>query len=349
MGGINTVTSDTAPFTNIAMGNNAWSGSTVSISGSNLVLAGGIGRNYFTILSGSLLSGSTVTITVNGTATTLIGSGSNSFAVSSSNYYTALSMSSVINTISGVSSSFSASLTTPTLRGYVFVTPNVGTYALTLATNATATTASVVSGNRGNVIVNSNSWSVDASGNITGSNLLATSYTTTGVSPVIITAAGIIRSGAALYFGSSNSPHLAGSGYIALGLVGGAATVGGNKSYMTFNDNNMSYLLSGSAVNITGSVNVNGNISASVVTASVFNNSGYNIPIMQAGSSSVSAGTSAIVIFNKAMPNVNYVVSLTGESTITGLYASGKTVGGFTASFSIYSGNFDWIVVGATQ
>src|ERR1035441_7823116 len=96
-------------------------------------------------------------------------------------------------------------------------------------------------------------------------------------------------------------------------------------------------------------LDVVGNISCSVITASVFNNSGYNIPIIQAGSSSVSAGTSAIVTFNKAMPNTNYAISLTGESTITGLYSSGKKTGGFTASFSIYTGNFDWIVVGATQ
>jgi hypothetical protein len=149
--GGNTVTADLPPSTSLIMASNAFSGSTVNTSGSNLILAGGIGKNYFIISSGSLLSGSTITVTVNGTVTTLIGSGSNSFAVSSSNYYTALSMSSVINTISGVTSSFSASLTTPLLPGYVFVIPSVGTYALTLATNAGATTASVTSGKAGNV------------------------------------------------------------------------------------------------------------------------------------------------------------------------------------------------------
>lgn len=158
--GGDTVATNTTPLSSIIMGSNANSGSTTATSGSNLILGGGIGRNYYTILSGSLLSGSTITLTVNGTATTFTAgnTGSRMFNVSSSNYETAVSMSGIINSSgSGITSTYSGSASLPTRNAYVFVTPNVGTYALTLATNAGATTASVVSGNMGNIIFPNNS------------------------------------------------------------------------------------------------------------------------------------------------------------------------------------------------
>ncbi len=95
-------------------------------------------------------------------------------------------------------------------------------------------------------------------------------------------------------------------------------------------------------------LDVTGNISCSVITASLFN--GINIqPIMQAGSASIGGGTSQIISFVKNMPNTSYVVMLTAESAITSPYASGKTVNGFTASFGAYTGNLDWMICGATQ
>jgi hypothetical protein len=100
--------------------------------------------------------------------------------------------------------------------------------------------------------------------------------------------------------------------------------------------------------NPTNSLDVKGNISCSVITASLFNNNGYNVPIMQAGSASVS-GTSQIITFNKVMPSKNYVVSLTGEAAITTPSATGKTIGGFTASYATYTGNLDWVAMSATQ
>jgi len=112
------------------------------------------------------MSGSTVTITVNGSSSILIAS--QSFNISSSNYITAYSMSAAIGTISGVTSTYSASSAAglSTSASYVYVIPSVGTYALTLATSMAATTMSITSGNTGNVLLYGN---ISASSNITAS------------------------------------------------------------------------------------------------------------------------------------------------------------------------------------
>lgn len=103
-------------------------------------------------------------------------------------------------------------------------------------------------------------------------------------------------------------------------------------------------------------IGVNGTVSQSISssytkTASLatFNSQSFRIPIIQAGSSSVSAATSDIIIFDNTMPNTSYVVSITGESFLSGSYISGKTVHGFTSSFALFTGIYDWIIVSSTQ
>ncbi len=103
-------------------------------------------------------------------------------------------------------------------------------------------------------------------------------------------------------------------------------------------------------INFYGSITKNNSpfIPDNATTASV-QSSGYTIPVMMAGSASVSSASSKIITFSKNMPNTSYVVSLTGESAITTPSVGGKTTHGFTASFSLYTGNIDWIAMSATQ
>jgi len=155
---------------------------------------------------------------------------------------------------------------------------------------------------------------------------------------------------------------------VALVKMGDVSSTG-NGTVFSVIDSSNTFLFEGGkiGIDVTPSVNkleVNGNISCSVITASLFygtssyskfattssvQSSGYTIPIIMAGSSSVSAATSKIVVFTKSMPNSNYSVAITGESAITTPSSAGRTAAGFTASFALYTGNFDWIAVSATQ
>jgi len=96
---------------------------------------------------------------------------------------------------------------------------------------------------------------------------------------------------------------------------------------------------SGSSYNITSSWSTNS------LTAS-FQSKGYNIPITQFGSASVSTATSNIFIFPITMPSTNYSVALSANSAISNLAWGGKTTSGFTSSMLAFSGIIDYICVG---
>jgi hypothetical protein len=95
-------------------------------------------------------------------------------------------------------------------------------------------------------------------------------------------------------------------------------------------------------------LDVVGNISCSVITASLFNG-GINMPIIQAGSASVSTATSNIFTFATAMPSTNYSEALSTNGAVSNLAWSNKTINGFTSSMLAFTGLIDFVVVGTTQ
>ncbi len=102
-----------------------------------------------------------------------------------------------------------------------------------------------------------------------------------------------------------------------------------------------SYTLSASYATSASYSNVA--ISASYLSGS---NRGYPLPIIQASSSLVTAATTQIFTFTQAMPNTNYTLTIGSDTAITSPTWSGKTVGGFTASFGLYTGTIDWQAIG---
>jgi hypothetical protein len=95
--------------------------------------------------------------------------------------------------------------------------------------------------------------------------------------------------------------------------------------------------------NPQNTLDVVGNISCSVITASMY------YP-MQAGSASVSGGTSANITLNYPMPSANYAVLLQGYTLpLLNSYVTAKTTVGFTASFTAFTGAIDWMVLPYTQ
>lgn len=73
------------------------------------------------------------------------------------------------------------------------------------------------------------------------------------------------------------------------------------------------------------------------------------IPIIQSGNISVVAGLSKIVNFSTSMADTNYSISILAGSLLSSFFITGKTVNGFTASFALFTGNFDWTAIGYTQ
>ena len=95
---------------------------------------------------------------------------------------------------------------------------------------------------------------------------------------------------------------------------------------------------------------VAGNISCSVITASI-NNNGYVMPVMQAGQLYFDGEITKPVMFSKPMPSENYSIAF--GCALSGAYAPGwwgKSFTGFTASFTDTTIAYvDWAVVGWTQ
>lgn len=73
----------------------------------------------------------------------------------------------------------------------------------------------------------------------------------------------------------------------------------------------------------------------------------YQVPIIQAGTTNLSAATSIKVVFPKSMPSTNYSANFTGYgTTVAAPFVSAKTLTGFTANMTSFTGLIDWV---ATQ
>ena len=129
---------DAAAYTLLAKGGNAYAQAATNTTGANLILAGGIGRRFYTVVSYADLAGDTATVTVNGTATVLT-EGVN-WTAATSNDATATSLAAAIDAISGVAAAAVAAV--------VYVTPDDSTYTLTVA-SGDGTNLTVTSGTNG--------------------------------------------------------------------------------------------------------------------------------------------------------------------------------------------------------
>jgi len=81
-----------------------------------------------------------------------------------------------------------------------------------------------------------------------------------------------------------------------------------------------------------------------------FTNVWTPIVLGQAGTTNLSAATTAVVLFDYIMPNTNYTVALTGEgAALSGAYVSAKTRTNFTAVMSAFTGILNWTITAKTQ
>lgn len=136
-------TTDVAPDPLLLRGANAFPGATVNTAGANTLLAGGIGKRILTVIAydhGSM-AGSTVTITVNGTATVLTEGAGEEWLAATSNSSTATSLAAAVSTVSGVSAAAGPAA--------VLITPAPATYSLTIAKSAADAGMTATSGTDG--------------------------------------------------------------------------------------------------------------------------------------------------------------------------------------------------------
>jgi len=119
---------DAAADTAILKAGNAFPGAATNTAGANTILAGGIGKRIFTVVdySHGSMSGSTVTITINGSATVL--TEGVEWTAATNNNATAESLASALGGLSGMGASASAA--------DVRIVADVGTYSLTIAKTA---------------------------------------------------------------------------------------------------------------------------------------------------------------------------------------------------------------------
>ena len=119
---------DAAADTAILKAGNAFPGAATNTAGANTILAGGIGKRIFTVVdySHGSMSGSTVTITINGSATVL--TEGVEWTAATNNNATAASLASALGGLSGMGASASAA--------DVRIVADAGTYSLTIAKTA---------------------------------------------------------------------------------------------------------------------------------------------------------------------------------------------------------------------
>src|SRR3972149_9057066 len=134
-------TSEVAPGTLLAEGGDAWPGATVNTTGANLILAGGIGRRIYTVVAygHASMADSTVTVTINGSAT--VKTEGVDWTAATSNNATATSLAAAIDAISGVSATTSSAV--------VRIVPDSGPYFLTIPKSAADAGMTATSGTDG--------------------------------------------------------------------------------------------------------------------------------------------------------------------------------------------------------
>lgn len=77
---------------------------------------------------------------------------------------------------------------------------------------------------------------------------------------------------------------------------------------------------------------------------------GYNLPVIQAGTTNVTAATTVVITFPRAMPSTNYTAFVAGNGlAIAGQITSAKTTTNFTSAMTAFTGNIDWSIILQTQ
>ena len=181
-------TTDAAPTSTLLKSANAFPGATSNTTGANTILAGGIGRRIYTVVAydNATMALSTVTVTVNGTATVLT-EGTEWDSITSNNA-TATSLAAAIDALSGVSAVAASAV--------VRITPDVGTYSLTIAKTAADAGMTATSGADGVISTVSNLNQYAAAGDANPTASLGDGALVLGAGGASAVDAGIQRSGA---------------------------------------------------------------------------------------------------------------------------------------------------------
>ena len=141
------MTSDAAATSMLLKSFNAYPQAATNTSGANTILAGGIGRRIVTVVDYSLIDAGvdTITLTINGTAN--VGTEGTQDAThwkaETSNAVTAANIATWASQLTGVSATSSGDV--------AYITADVGTYSVTLATSMAAGEGTVTSGTDGGI------------------------------------------------------------------------------------------------------------------------------------------------------------------------------------------------------
>lgn len=181
---------DAVPGRSFLKGANAWPEAATNVTGADTILAGGIGVRKFTVVAygNGTMAGSTVTITVNGTAYVLTEGAGHEWLAAIANQDTANSLGAAIqNNVPG--------LTTTQTSATVKITADATVYSLTIAKSAADAGMTATSGVDGVIQIPGFHWTVDQYQQY---KWVGNGITDTWPDPSIVFAAGSVGS-----FGSS--------------------------------------------------------------------------------------------------------------------------------------------------
>lgn len=105
-------------------------------------------------------------------------------------------------------------------------------------------------------------------------------------------------------------------------------------------------------INLTGGVLTSVDGTNYIITTNFVSTSGATFPrpIVQAGTTNVSASTGVTVNFGYTMPTTNYTVAFLGMgAALASPQVTVKTTTSFTITMTIFTGNLDWLITQQTQ
>lgn len=130
--GSGSVISDVAPEVRGVFGESAWSQSAANTTGGSIIVAGGLGRRFYTIVNFANTGGKTVTLTANGTAVVLTEGVNFVCAAAGSNAACATNLAAAIN----VNGTLEPLLIATASSAVVYLDKKTTLYSLTIDTNA---------------------------------------------------------------------------------------------------------------------------------------------------------------------------------------------------------------------